>query len=90
MNKPEIIEKMSQVSGLSKADEEKSFNAFVDVVTESMGNKKDVNISGFAKFFVVDVPKREHVKIQTGEKFTTPAHKTVKVKVGKTLKESCK
>jgi DNA-binding protein HU-beta len=90
MNKSIVIDKISEKSGLSKSDSEKALDAFEDTVNEAMASGEEVNLSNFVKFHVVDVAEREHTNPQTKEKFTTPAHKAVKVKIMKELKESVK
>ena len=88
MNKSAIIDKISEKSGFSKSDSAKVLDAFEDTVNEAMSSGEEVNLSNFVKFHVVDVAEREHINPQTKEKFIVPAHKAVKTKIGKGLKES--
>lgn len=46
-----------------------------------------VNIIGFGSFTVTEVADRQGKNPQTGEAMTIPAHKKVKFKAGKTLKD---
>jgi len=88
MNKRDVILKMSEKSNMQKNTCELMLNTFEDVVKEAMTSGKEVNLSNFVKFHVVDVAEREHTNPQTKEKFMVPAHKAVKTKIGKGLKES--
>jgi len=90
MNFNDVVAKISDASGLSKSDSEKALRAFENVVNDAMASGDEVNLSNFAKFHVVDVAEREHIDLHTKEKYTTPAHKAVKVRLGKGLKESVK
>ena len=90
MNKRDVILKMSEKSNMQKNTCELMLNTFEDVVKEAMTSGKEVNLSNFVKFHVVDVAEREHTNPQTKEKFMVPAHKTVKAKIMKGLKESVK
>lgn len=88
MNKSAIIDKISEKSGFSKSDSAVVLAAFEDTVNEAMSSGEEVNLSNFVKFHVVNVAECEHVNPQTKEKFIVPAHKAVKIKIGKGLKES--
>lgn len=88
MNFNDVVAKISDASGLSKSDSEKALRAFENVVNDAMASGEKVSLSNFIQFNVVDIPEREHTDLHTKKKFTTPAHKTVKVKAMKGLKES--
>lgn len=90
MNFNDVVSKIAEVSGLTKTDSEKALRAFEDIVKDAMSEGNKVSLSNFVQFEVVDVPEREHTDIRTKEKYTTPAHKSVKAKVMKGLKESVK
>ena len=55
MLKNDVVNSISEKSGLTKSDSEKALVAFEDVVKEAMEANEEVNLSGFAKFFVADV-----------------------------------
>jgi DNA-binding protein HU-beta len=90
MLKNDVVNLISEKTGLTKTDSEKALVAFEDIVKEAMEANEEVNLSGFAKFFVADVAERQGVNPKTGERITIPAHKAIKIKVGKSLKESVK
>lgn len=90
MNFNDVVSKIAEVSGLTKTDSEKALKAFEDIVKDAMYEGDKVSLSNFVQFEVVDVPDREHTDIRTKQKYITPAHKSVKVKIMKGLKESVK
>lgn len=90
MNKRDVILKMSEKSNMQKNTCELMLNTFEDVVKEAMASGEEVSLSNFVKFHVVNVAEREHTNPQTKEKFMVPAHKGVKAKIMKGLKESVK
>ena len=90
MLKNDVISAISEKSGLTKSDSEKALVAFENVVKEAMEANEEVNLSGFAKFYVADVAERQGHDPRANKPITIPAHKAVKVRIGKSLKESCK
>lgn len=59
---------------------------FETVVTDAVVSGDSINLTGFMKIYVADVPAKEGEC--AGKAYSSPAHKTVKVKVGKGLKDS--
>jgi DNA-binding protein HU-beta len=90
MLKNDVVNSISEKSGLTKSDSEKALVAFEDVVKEAMEANEEVNLSGFVKFYVADVAERQGHDPRANKPITIPAHKAVKVRIGKSLKESCK
>lgn len=90
MNKQELITKVAEYTEATKKDVEAFINAFVDVVTEALANREDVNISGFGKFEVRERAGRVGRNPQTGEEITIPASVAPAFKAGSKLKEAVK
>ena len=67
MNKSELIDAMTDASGLSKADAGKSVDAFVSVVTDALRNGDSVALVGFGTFQVKDRAERKGRNPRTGE-----------------------
>lgn len=88
MLKNDVIATMSEKTGFTKSDSEKALTAFEDVVIEAMESGTDVTLTGFAKFFVDNVEERQGRDPRENKPITIPAHKAVKVKILKSLKES--
>lgn len=90
MNKSELVKAISEKSGSTVKDAEKFLNAFVETVTESMKKSEDVALVGFGTFSVADRAARTARNFKTKEIINVPASKTVKFKVGKSLKDAVK
>lgn len=72
---------------VSKKDVDLIINLFLDAVHQLAKEHKEVALSGFGKFTVVDRPAREARSPATGAKVQVPASKTMKFKPSKTLKQ---
>lgn len=88
MNKTELIQRVSEVSGLTKKDTEKVINSFVDVVQEALAKGDTVSILGFGTFLVRERPEREGRNPRTGEPITIPAARVPVFRPGRGLRES--
>ena len=89
MNKQELIEALAVKLGMGKADAEKSLQAFVDVVSETLRGGNEVNISGFGSFSVSNRAARMGVNPQNPtQKIQIPAVKVPKFRAGKGLKDA--
>lgn len=87
MTKTDLVKAIAGKSGKTIKDTDIFLNAFIDVTSENLGKGLDVSIIGFGTFSVAERAARQARNFQTGEMMNIPASKTVKFKVGKTLKE---
>jgi len=89
MTKAELIEKMAQDAGISKAAATEALNAFTDGITKAL-KKKDgkVTLVGFGTFQKVRRKARKGRNPQTGEAIKIKASNAVKFKPGKKLSEA--
>ena len=87
MNKGELVEKISAVTGLTKKDTEGVINAFVDVIQSALKKGDKVAIAGFGTFDVSNRKERIGRNPQTGEEIKIAASKTPKFKAGKSFKD---
>ncbi|WGM03901.1 HU family DNA-binding protein [Arsenophonus nasoniae] len=90
MNKPELISKVAEKSGLSKKDSEKAVNAFIETVTEALKAGNDVQLIGFGSFQVKPRAARDGRNPQTGETLKIAAANVPSFKAGQRLKEAVK
>ena len=90
MNRTELVDSISLSLGVSKAQAEKFLNSFVTVVTDSLSNGIEVNITGFGVFRKVTSSARMGVNPKSREPMQIAASTSVAYKVGKTLKEAVK
>ncbi len=90
MNKAELVEAMAKITGATKADTEKSLDAFIDVVSKNIKKKDGVKLVGFGTFSVSARKARMGRNPQTGEEIQIPARKVPVFRPGKELKETVK
>lgn len=88
MNKQQLIEAISNRTGISKADAERALNAFTDIVTETLVAGDEVAIIGFGTYATSKRAARQVRNPQTGEMMEVAAANAVKFKVGKKLKDA--
>jgi len=89
MNKQELIDALAVKLNVGKTEAENLLHGFVDVVTESLKNGQEVNISGFGAFIVMNRSARMGVNPQHPEqKIQIAATKVPKFRAGKNLKEA--
>ena len=88
MNRQEVVEEMSQKTGLSKKDCDAALKSFTDVVKEELKRGGKIQLIGFGNFEVSERAAREGRNPQTGETMTIAAAKAPKFKAGKALKDA--
>ena len=88
MTKTELIEAIAQSADVPKSQAQKYFDAFEEVVTNTLKGGDEVQITGFGKFYVREQKAREGRNPQTGEKMRIPAGKVPTFSAGNSLKES--
>ena len=88
MNKAQLVDSMASMTGLTKADTERTLEAFVKSVTKSIQKKEEVKLVGFGTFSVSDRKERTGRNPQTGEEILIPARKVPVFRPGKELKSS--
>ena len=87
MNKAELIDKIAEGAGLSKADADKALKAFIDTVVGAVSRDDSVALPGFGKFSRTDRKAREGRNPRTGEPVHIPASKAVKFSVAADFKK---
>ncbi|MBN2485095.1 MAG: HU family DNA-binding protein [Bacteroidales bacterium] len=85
MNKSELISAMAAENGLTKVDNEKALNAFVDSVKEQLKKGDKITLIGFGTFSVLDRKARTGRNPQTGKEIKIAAKKVAKFKPGADL-----
>jgi len=90
MTKTELIHKVANDCGLSQKDVGSCLNSIIETIQKELQNGGDVVIPGFGAFSVTERSARQAHNFQTGKMMKIPATKTVKFKVGKTLKDAVK
>lgn len=88
MNKTQFIDEMKNKSGLTKADAEKAYKAFVETVTEALKDGDKVQLVGFGTFEIGERAAREGRNPQTGEAIQIAASRNPRFKAGKAFKDA--
>ncbi|OCC14711.1 Integration host factor beta subunit [Dissulfuribacter thermophilus] len=90
MNKSQLIEALSQETGLSRANAEFIVNEVFQAMTEALAQGEGVEIRGFGSFSIREYEAYEGRNPKTGEKIKVPPKKLPFFKVGKDLRERVK
>lgn len=88
MNKNDLIDSVSQSSGLSKADAGKAVDAVVGSITGALKSGDSVSLIGFGTFNVRNRAARTGRNPRTGEEIQIAAAKNPAFKAGKALKDA--
>jgi DNA-binding protein HU-beta len=85
MNKAELVSKISDDSGLTKAQANTALDSFTDAVTKALKSGDKVTLVGFGTFSVSKRNARTGRNPQTGETIKIKAKKVARFKAGKEL-----
>jgi len=88
VNKNELISKVSDETGLSKADSAKAVDSVFDSITSELKSGGDIRLVGFGTFLVTKRKATTGRNPQTGAAIQIPAANVPKFRPGKALKES--
>lgn len=87
-NKKDLIEKVAEVSGVSKAEAERQVqNVFdgIEAIVKKMEPEDKLQLVGYLTLEVVARKAHEGSNPKTGEKINIPAKNALKLKAGKVL-----
>lgn len=87
MTKAELIEKMANDTGVSKAAAGKALDSFIDGVKKALKKGNKVALVGFGTFSISKRKARKGRNPRTGETITIKAAKVPKFTSGKAFKE---
>lgn len=88
MTKPELIDKLAEEAGTTKAQAERDLTALYSIITAALVAGDSVTVPGIGKFEVKDRAERKGRNPSTGESVIIPASKAVTFKAAKTLKDA--
>ena len=88
MNKNEFIDKVADMSNMSKADATRAVDAVFDAITSALKKGDDVRLVGFGTFSASKRKAREGRNPRTGETIQIPASNQPKFTAGKGLKDA--
>lgn len=90
MNKTELINKVSEKSGLTKKDSDKAINALIETVTETLKCGNDLQLIKFGSFQVKQISVRTGRNPKISKEIEMAAADVPSFKAGKVLKETVK
>ncbi|MGC8790526.1 MAG: HU family DNA-binding protein [Desulfurella sp.] len=88
IGKTELAKLLSEKTKKSQKDSSEFIDAFVETVSETLSQEKEINIAGFGKFYVSKRAARVGINPQTKEKIQIPESKLPMFKAGVKLKEA--
>lgn len=88
MTKPELIDKLAEEAGTTKAQAERDLTALYSIITAALVSGDSVAIPGIGKFEVKERAERKGRNPSTCESVIIPASKAVTFKATKTLKDA--
>jgi len=88
VNKNDLVNQVSDNTGLSKSDSAKAVDSVFDSITSTLKSGGDVRLVGFGTFLVSKRKATTGRNPQTGESIKIPAANVPKFRAGKALKES--
>jgi DNA-binding protein HU-beta len=90
MTKADLVGKIAEGAGVTKATAEKALNSFVDAVGAALAKGDKVTLVGFGTFSVAQRAQREGRNPRTGQALVIKASKVAKFKPGNKLKDAIK
>ena len=87
MNKTELIDKIAEGAGLTKADAKKALDETTKALKEALVAGDKIQLIGFGTFSVSERPAREGVNPSNGQKIQIAAKKVAKFKAGADLEK---
>ncbi|AMK11247.1 HU family DNA-binding protein [Pseudodesulfovibrio indicus] len=88
MTKAELVAKIAEKNGTSKAQAEAAMNAILDTIQEELAAGNKLTLTGFGTFSVSERKARTGRNPRTGTALNIPACKVAQFKPGKVLKEA--
>jgi len=87
VNNADIIARVAETTGSTKADAKKNLDAVIAAITSSLAAGNEISLTGFGKFKVKARDARMGRNPATGEAVQIPAGKNVKFAASKMLKD---
>ena len=90
MNKADLIDKIHEVVGGTRADAERAVETMIDAIAASLKKGKEVSIAGLGIFSTKTRNARTGRNPRTGETIDIPAMRVPKFRAAKALKDAVK
>ena len=85
MNKTDLIDAISEKSGLTKADSKRALEGFIDATTKTLKKGDKISLVGWGTFSISKRAARTGRNPQTGKEIKIAAKNVVKFKAGSEL-----
>ncbi len=85
MNKADLINKISDDTGITKTEANAALDSFIEAVTKTLKSGGKVTLVGFGTFAISKRSARNGRNPQTGEVIKIKARKVARFKAGKEL-----
>jgi DNA-binding protein HU-beta len=90
MNKADLVQKVHDVLGTTKADAERAVDTVFDSITGALKGGEECSVAGFGIFEAKKRAARTARNPRTGETIQVPAMRAPKFRAAKALKEAVK
>lgn len=90
MNKADLINKVHEVLGSTRADAERAVEAMIDGIVDSLKGGEEVSLAGLGIFATKMRNARTGRNPRTGENIEIPAMRVPKFRAAKALKDAVK
>ena len=90
MNKMDLVDRVAETLGGTKADADRAVESIIDAITSSLKKGEEVSIAGLGIFEAKMRAARTVRNPRTGESISVPAMRVPKFRASKTLKDAVK
>ncbi len=87
MNTTDLVEKVAEATGMSKAEASRAMETIVQTIIDAAKAGEEVRVTGLGIFDVVIREARPGRNPQTGEPINIPASKALRFRAGKAAKD---
>ena len=87
MVKKELVNMVSEITGITKKDTRDTIDAMLEVITESVNNNEQVVLNKFGVFEPKITAARYARNMKTGEPMTTTPRKVIRFRMSNCLKD---
>jgi DNA-binding protein HU-beta len=87
MNTTDLVEKVAEATGMSKAEASRAMETMVQTIIDAAKAGNEVRVTGLGIFDVVAREARPGRNPQTGEPISIPASKALRFRAGRAAKD---
>jgi DNA-binding protein HU-beta len=88
MDKPEVVQRVAERTGLSRSQASKAVDALLETITDSLVRGEQVRFIGFGSFQVRSRSQREGRNPRTGAKLQIPSQRVPAFSAGAKLSQA--